>query len=669
VKGLRLKRPTWLWLIILVASIGWLVISGDLPARVAWLYPNSVPAHPYLRLDHGLLLYLGMPLSVMAAIFLYLSPGLTALLATGRHTTVAPWLLEGFGLSFLIHMLASSTLKIIAPLPVGRPEVLTTAAVVAGASWLLWAWRSPQVGEVQWPFETAEGRRRLWGLLTFCFMAMVALLPVLFWQDLTEDGLEALEIGRSLTWWIVPRFLNDSGLMGLGIGMLPMAFPSHWFGMLFGWIEASARLPLVLYLVPVVAGVFSLIEWRSERSLRPVQEALVVGAIACVVFVLAYNASYDDYLADVASPAAFALLTVSAMIGMAYGLWSSRWWTFLGFAILSFGARPTGLLFAMILGCCSVLALPDERRRMILWTAASVAAFVVFHFVYERLFVPWASFGDLAGYGTGTILDRFQYLRVFEVERLVWIIVPAGILPALTPPSRNDRYGIVLTMTIVAYIAVFFFPAFANLHHFVPAMLLPIVVFWRRSLILGPAKWRDPLVFLGLLVALVASRPRSFELNRTMREIGATASYQIGGYGPTRDTYREAIAGADLTFSLFAKEWDVADPGRELVGGTQLWYYAARDQPVNRDTQYLFVPGKASAPDGFDLHFIGEGGAVYLRDSTTWGTQRTAPRRTDFRSALYDIPRETRFYFIGIPAGAYDIDLVDVPLLGRLFWD
>ena len=53
VKALRFRRPMRRWLLILVASIGWLVISGDLPGRVAGLYPDSVPAHPYVRLDHG----------------------------------------------------------------------------------------------------------------------------------------------------------------------------------------------------------------------------------------------------------------------------------------------------------------------------------------------------------------------------------------------------------------------------------------------------------------------------------------------------------------------------------------------------------------------------------------------------------------------------------------
>lgn len=664
---LRSMPATSRWLVLLVASSLWLTVFGDLPARAVALYSDSIPAHPYVRLDHGLMLYVGVPLSILAATFVYLSPGLTALLAIGRPGTVAPWLLEGFGLSFLIHVLLSTGLKFVAPLPVTRTVVLVAAISVALLSWLGWVMRRDgQEPGSSSPWDQ-EGRRRLWGLLAMSVIALVALAPVILWQDMTEDGLEALEIGRSLSWWIVPRFLNESGVMGLGIGMLSMAFPSHWYGMLFGWHEATARFPLVLYLIPTVAGIISLIELKSPRRLRAVEDLLVMAAVASVAFVLAYNASYDEYFADLASPATFAFLTSSAMLGIAYGLWSSRWWTFLGFAIMAFGARPTGLLFVLILGGFSWFAFPEERKRILRWCSLAVAVSVVFYMLYERIFIPWAATEGAVGYSTGTILGRFQFLRFFEVERLAWIIVPAGILPAIMPPLKKDRIGIALALATLAYTAVFFFPAFTNLHHFVPAMLLPLVVFWRRA-VSGPSTTRrNVLVAVGIFVAVVLSRPRSFEINRTMREIGATASYQIGGYGPSRDDYREAIAGAHLTSSLFLPTWDVADPATEVVGGAQLWFYSARKEPSSGEPLYVFLPRDAAGPEDYLLHFSDEDGSVYLRDSTSWINQRMASHRTDFRSPVYSIPRETRFYFLGIPSGAYDLDMGRIPLLGRLF--
>jgi hypothetical protein len=170
-----------------------------------------------------------------------------------------------------------------------------------------------------------------------------------------------------------------------------------------------------------------------------------------------------------------------------------------------------------------------------------------------------------------------------------------------------------------------------------------------------------------MAVFLYLSLPRHFGINRTFREIGARTAYLIGDYHGDFSDSRKAIQGADLVSAFFPYDWDVADPARELVGGIQQVYYATTTGTPGAGKNYLVLPPGATAPEGYiPLKRDGRGSA-WVKNEEQWNADRYHPPTTVYRSPLYDISRETSFYFKGVPAHNYDVNLGTFPLIWRIF--
>jgi len=80
--------------------------------RVSDLYPAELPASPYFIVEHFGLLYLVLPVSVLALLLVILAPGLLLVLAYGNATSVEELVLKGFGASFAVHFVTLSLLKV-----------------------------------------------------------------------------------------------------------------------------------------------------------------------------------------------------------------------------------------------------------------------------------------------------------------------------------------------------------------------------------------------------------------------------------------------------------------------------------------------------------------------------------------------------------------------------
>jgi hypothetical protein len=636
-----------------------LLLFKPAASSVAHLYPAALPPHPYFVPEHALLLYVELPLAVLSAVVLLLAPGVFAVLAAGGETRVAPLLLKGFVAAFGIHFCVTSLAKGLG-LTLLHPSAFLALLLASGAgSFGFLALRVARGSGVSWPLTDPAERRRLYRLAAVPLITVVALLPVIFWQDLNEDGVEAYEIGRSLASHQLPRFPNGSGFMGLGIGMIPMAYPNHWFDRLFGSSEAAPRLPIALYLPILAAALLALIELRSPRRLGDLEDTVVLACIAAFTVAMGYNASYDTYFADLSSPATFEALTALLVVGMAYFLWSGQAVWFVCVATLTYLARPTGLLMLPLLGLGSLALPPDERRRCWRLLAVAMVVCVALLIAYERLWVRGTLGTGRYGYPTAGIIHRFRYIRLDDVSRLFFLLVPGGILPALSLFAfrRQDPVARALVIATLAYFTVFYFPAFTNMHHFVPAMVLPIAVMGRVALF-GPERMgRTVAALAAALLAVAVSLPRHAEVNRTFRQLGQATVYRIGDYDGSYEDHRRAINGRALLDSLFKPTWDVKDPSRELVGGLQLLYYATRPKANPDSVNYVVQVAEAPAPAGFSLVTSGPKGAAYVRDLDLWALDRSRGQTTDYRSAIYEIPRETQFNFLGISAGRYTFDL------------
>jgi len=663
------KRPLAVLGCFLLLNLGVVVFLRDCIPAVAGLYPEVPASAHWFDAQHAGLLYFLAPLVTMAAIVTLLAPGLLVVVAFGSAGSAGELLLKGFGLSYILHVAAGTLVKAVSDTPLDSTHfILLLSAELVGA-YVLLVLRARRATGLFGLFSDPRNHAQLIWPMAIPFLFVIPLLPVIFWQDLNSDGFEAMEIGRTLSTTLLPVFPTAAGTMGLGIGMLPMAYPIHWFIMLFGPIEAATRLPMVLYTVVVYAALVSFIEYRAPRRLRIYEQAALLAGIAGFVTAMSFNSGYDNYFTDMSSPSAFETLTILLILGSAYFLWTGRSGWFLLFTVLGFLARPTMLLIVVLLGAGIWIAARERRRYSLIMIGAAVAIWIGLLLGYEHFFLPVISGGLGPEYTSAGILNRFQYVTFTDLQRFLYAFAPVGILPglALLAYRWQDPMSRCLAIVSAGYFLVFYLPAFTSLHHFVPVMILPLIVLWRLILFRTDDFRPALLVAATAAVFLYLSLPQHFSINRTFRAIGTRTTYLIGDYRGDFTEYRKSILGTSLFSAFFPYEWNVDDPARELVGGYQQLYYARHDGKPDADTNYLVLPAGGTPAPGFNPVRYDTKGSAWVRSSTIWDADRYHPPSTAYRSRLYTISRETSFYFKGIPANNYDVNLGSFPLLWRIF--
>lgn len=663
------RSVTWLGL-MLVATWTVLYAGVDIPSQVANLYPLESPESPYFQPAHAWLLYAKLPLVILASLALLLSPGVLLVLAIGGVKSWTELIILAFGTSFVIHVILTSAFKLIFGVALDS-RTFFMAEVSAGALlWLVVLARVCGGDKLSWPLGNKTERRRLLWTLAISLSGLLALLPVIFWQDLSADGFGALDSGRSLFARFHPRWPDDGpdGLLGLGIGMIPMAYPIHWFIMLFGLIEAAARLPLLLYLPVIFCLLIQLIEFRSPRELGVAEEAVLFLALAVYTVTMSYSASYDPYFADIASPAAFESLTILCMLAVIYSLWSRRDFWFFFFAIMAYLCRPTGLMILGLLGLSVALCAKEQRYGWLVRISCALAVCIVFGFLYERVYIPLVVGEVGLGYSSKSIVERFRYLRWDDFSRINYALFPGGILPFvfLLAFRWQDSFGRLIALVSLIYFGVFYFPAFTALHHFVPVIIFPLVVFWRLYLF-QKDRWRRlmlPAAAVAAALSLWLSLPGHFELNRTHRAIGVATVYRISDY--TVDF--RLLNHANLLLKLIPPDWNVIDPSRELVVSPYtIIYYALKPKDPKTEVNYIIQLLEELPPFGFTKIADDKIAALYVKDLEQWQRDRVRILRTDYQSRIYATPRSTLFPHWGIREGQYSIDLGHQPFIWRLF--
>jgi hypothetical protein len=649
-----------MWLgAVFAACAGVALAASGIGERIAGLYPGPLPTHPYFIPAHAGLLYLLWPVVVLATLVVVVFPGLCLALLRRPASNLAPLVIEAFtlGLAFqiLVHVLVGAGMPERSP----RAEALLLIAS-GGACWLLLAAARPRGSAVPW---TSEDRRRLAWLVALPVLAATILLPVLCWQDFNPDGLEAFTTGRSLFSHPLPLMPNGRAA-GVGLGMLTEAFPVHWFIALIGPVEASARLPVVLVLPVLFAGIVALAELGASRRLTAGEEAALALGLAGVIVTIVYNASYHVYSADMASPGAIDLLAAAFILGATLAWFTRDGPGFALCTLLGFFTRPTMLLWLALLGLGSLIVAPREWRRLA-WVAAALVGCLAAGAVYERIVGPLA--GLRFEQGSGALGHRLRFLRFTDVQRLLFLLVPSGFLPAfaLLAWRRQNAPARVLSVATAGYFGFFYLIAFTAPHHFLPAMLVPLAVLWGVALARSPSRKLIAAAAAGGVVALVLSLPRTLAVDRSMRAIGAETGYRIGEYRGGFSGYREAFEGRQVLDALFPNWQTGGDPVHERIGHPWVQvHYAGRGTGDAGTANYLVLPVGAAPPAGLTRLTVDPIAALYVRDRELWQRERRSPPRTDFRSRLYDLPRTTLLEAWGGPAGAYDVDLR--ALLNRL---
>jgi len=663
-------RRASVMLAVTAAAIAVALLGRRALLRLATLYPDVLPAHPLAKAAHGGLFFIAAPLAVVTTVILLMTPGALLIMALGGESRAGTFIVKSFAAAFGLRVLADSAAKLagLEPLAATAFLRLDLGMDVALAALLLWrAWRG---NVMAWPFASPEGRRRLVWCLVIPAILVVALLPRFFWMDLTDDGLEALAAGRSLVWHLIPRYPNASGFVGLGIGMIAMAYPIHWFVALLGPYEAAARLPIALYLPVLFAVVLDLVEWQSPRALRAVEEGAIVLALLAFAAAMCFNSSYSPYAADISSPgASFETLTVLCIGATILFLWRGATAWMLAFVVLGYFARPTELLFLGLLLLAAFPVAGEDRRGWMTRAAIGIAVCIAVNIAYEHVYLPHIADVSRAGFGSSSILARLQYLTLTDVKRVLFAAVPGGLLPFawLAVWRRQDKWARQLTLAIAAYFLFFYVQAFAALHHFVPAMVLPIVVFW-RSQARETNRWAAPVAAALALLCTWLAVPARRVVDRTPRGIGREVARNAGDglAGPAGAS--ESMLRTSALRDLFPKISDHVDPARELVlTHLALLYYAERFGAAPDSALYVVRPLRAPAPAGMVRVAEDSVSAVFVRDTLRWQWDRTHPPATDYRSRVFAVPATALFPFLGVPAGRYDINLARIPGIWRVF--
>lgn len=654
-------RQVVILLVVLATTLLSAFLGRHVLIRVAGLYPAALPDNPYFVPHEALLLYVGAPAAVTACVAALVMPGVLFVLAIGGESRVGAFLLKSFGAAYALRVGAHSVALLTFA---DRLSFAWFAGLelVLDASLAALVIRRASRGTVRWPFGTRTEIRRLVTALVIPAVLVTTLLPLFFWQDFNGDGVEALEIGHSLSWYIVPRFPNPMGFGRVGAGMISMAVPVHWFVQLVGPIEAAARLPLALYLPVLYAALIELIEWNASRRLRFGEEAVLVLALATYAAAMCFNATYDPYVTDVASPSAFDTLSALCFAGSILYVWQRdvRW--LLLFVAIGMFARPTELILlgALAIGVALVGNSRRAHLRTIAWGAALCVAIVLLNDgLWLRHVTGFAHFGGL---------KRWQYLTLTDVSRFLYVAVPGGLLPflALALWNKQDREARQLTVACVIYFLLFYVQSFVALHHFVPAMLFPIAVFWRTRFRLH-APWVTGATAVATAACLWASLPRQFHMVRTARQVGCETSYTAGDDPNDRPSDPASVVQRDLLDALFILNQGV-QPDRGLrLSAAQIYYYAMRCRADPATAQYIVLPAGAAPPAGTVRIAQNASASLFVRDVAAWQRERTRATLTDWRSPLFAISRATLHPGVGLAEGNYQLDLGRLPLVWRLF--
>ena len=655
----REARPT-LWLIVALVA-GWLPALLDPGAleAAATLHDAANEPNPYLRLDHGLALYLRAPVAILSATALLLSPGLFWQLGNADRIDAGRWILRAFAFSLVSLSIGSATVQLATGTTlVGRPFSLFV--VVCSFTALTIAWRRrrtdglvpPRLDRSPWGFTVT--------LIGPLYILLVALAPKLYWEAFTPDGVHAFEAARLLERQVFPFFGPDSGgfLNWPGMTTVLYLYPTSWFVRLFGHLEAAARAPLALFVLLLYLALVAVIRWRRESTMRTLDHVLLWLAVFVYLLVAVFNFTYSPYFADITLPATQDTLLVALFLAFvaAYQKQAVGWMLlFLG---ATYFTSPSGLLLVGLFIAAGAALLGREHWRRLAAPAGGLVLCVLLGALAPLLMSALGEPTPGGEHGFANLLERFQQLQVGQWQRLLFLILPASILPALMLGAwpLQDRWGRVLSAVTGCYFALFYLQAYVSIHHFAPVMLLPLVVFWRARPAVDTRlrRWALPALAIAAVLAAVLSWPQNSAPHTTIRTIGEAIAERTGH---DQETDSAKYGRLDVLREILVRPLHPDVPESRYGGSTQqLHYYARRDADLD-SVNYVLQPIGGSAPAGFELLGSVDGLDLFVRDRALLRRHQSMQAEHPPGSRLYVRPRSMLFRGRQAPDAAHIYDV------------
>ncbi len=645
-------------------AVGWLpaLIDAGALSEATALNVLAESEQPYFVPSKAWLLYVRAPVVALSGCLLCLSPGLLLALAVRRSMGTPLWIVSGFGLSLLVVSAATMAMQALlgAPLRDGRFAVLLV--VCSLFSFGVLQLRFAQNRRVSWPLDEAGWRVILSSMVLVPWFFLAVLAPKFYWQTFTGDGIDAFEVARLLFVQPVPFWDRAAGPPSIfPMTSLLFAYPISWFMRLFGEIEISARLPMVLYLIAIFAAIVGLAQHGRSR-LKAAEQWLIWLGLAVYLVVMTFSNTYSYYYADLALPASQDALAVACFLGFVFAfVRNDSFWIVLWVALTYFSLVSGALLVVLWLLAVGVVWRPRPRTAIVATFSALIGAVVAAQAalaVLDAFNLPPPG----VAHGLGTLLSRFTGPQLEDwgelkflwhedyLMRWAFVVFPSGILPslALLGWRRQDSVTRAVAAVTLSYYLLFYIQAYVSLHYFVPAMLLPLVVYWRTDI---PGRRRRPRLFLVAtaaagLVALYLSLPPDATPGHHARRIGAATEIRLGGYESMEP---EAFRQASILGRIAPRPAGHLGPERIFRAPASMLYYYAHRSGIKGDINYVLQAASSPIPEGMKLLAAEGDAALYVKDRAVLAQHRADPPPTPAGSSLYVIPRYMLFQKPGPP--------------------
>jgi hypothetical protein len=604
------------------------------------IWPLAGAANPYYLPAHFIQLYVWTPAVIVSAIVMLLAPGLVIARAFGVAASLERWLLTGFAISLVLVSAVSGSLQAMA----GQPLVGTRfmAAVVAcflgGSVFLLYRARQNRIKTLR--LDTGS----MLALFTVPWALLVAFAPKFYWENFNGDGAHAFESSRLLLHQGLPFWHDAAGEIAAfpGVTSMLFAFPGAWFIRLFGELEVAARIPVLLYLVVLFCALIALIESGRSRPLRSAERWLLWAALGVYFVVVAYSATYSAYSADLALPATQDTLLVACLLAFILGFVEARIGWMFAWGLLTFFSLPNGLLLLACWGAAVTVTWRPLPWRRLWWLVGLGVACVVVSAAAPKLLGALGLPAPGDEYGAGALAGYFEELRITDWRRFAFAIVPGGILPgiALLAWRWQDQVARAITLVTLASFLFFYVQAATALHYYIPAMILPLVVYWRLRPVVNDRPAWVPATAVGILLALLWSWPTSPAIETNARVVGAAIALPDTSY---RVMDPVAIRRASVLRFVFPYDWNPAVPDSTYGGSPLVWnYYANRHMPAPGEANYIIQQTSLAPVDGRKAGELGSW-AVYIRNDSIWRAHRALRPTARPGSPLYWIPQHEKF--------------------------
>jgi hypothetical protein len=632
-----------LFFLLLIGCLPVLIDPGAVHS-VSSLHHLAESEHPYLVVDHGLLIYVWSPIVVISGLILHMTPGLIFSRGLSGIRTLHHWIVCSIAFSIVwITFFTELTEELLGfPLKGRWFSVFTIFISFLCLAITLYRVRSKNNSFLA--LDAPGNGWKLFLLLIVPYLILILLTPKFYWENFHGDGAQAFESARLLLHQPVPFWDNAAGRISAfpGINSMLFAYPSAWFIRLFGPMEASVRFPFLLYIAGLYCAVVSVAEFQRKKRLFLSEHLLIWLTLAVYVVVMSYLATYNPYAADIALPATQDTLFMILFLGFCDSFLQDHKVRIVLFLLLTLISLPTGIPLILSFLLSILIFCPTPRTR-ISFSLGLLTALIILGSLARPILLVLGYPSPGFEFEGAALVERILNLEWQDYRRFLFLLLPCGIIPvfSLFLWKSHDSVSRSFILVILLYFFFFYIQKKVALHHFVPVMILPIIVFWRSSIVKDDRTRPFLLTALaaGSLISLFLSFPENLKPDTSARIIGNAIEDRLGGYDVSDP---ESFRRSYLLQELFPAPWDARVP-LQMYGGSSLAWYFYANRPGEKSVNYVIQHASSEPPFEMQLYKEEKGTALYIRSILIWKKHGSMKPQSSSRNSLYSRPRHVMF--------------------------